>query len=36
LFFSIPGIILGFTLKVILLYFTQLGIISMTKINLEV
>lgn len=36
LFFSIPGIILGFTLKVILLYFTQLAIISMTKINLEV
>jgi hypothetical protein len=36
LFFSVPGIILGFTLKVILLYLTQLGIISMTKINLEV
>jgi ABC-type antimicrobial peptide transport system permease subunit len=36
LFFSVPGIILGFTLKVVLLYLTQLGIISMTKINLEV
>jgi len=36
LFFSVPGIILGFTLKVVLLYLTQLGIIQHTKINFEV
>lgn len=36
LFFSIPGIIMGFLLKLVLLYFTQNCIVSMTKIDLEV